>query len=111
MASMKGTTDPARLEQVAKLEREFRTFTKIFADILKVKEESARIAQNQLTRTGNSLRYKLDDLPSNAEECRDAADHAWRQEGDRAVSGGHRARQYVRGQFRPVGRDQRAWRA
>ena len=67
VTSMKGTTDRARLEQVAKLEREFRTFTKIFADMLKVKEESARIAQNQLARTGNSLRYKLDDLPSNAE--------------------------------------------
>ncbi len=67
-ASMKGTTNPTRLEQVVKLEREFRTFTKIFADILKVKDESARIAQNKLTRTGNSLRYKLDDLPSNAED-------------------------------------------
>ena len=67
-ASMKGTTDRARLEQIAKLEREFRTFTKIFADMLKVKEDSARIAQNQLARTGNSLRYKLDDLPSNAED-------------------------------------------
>jgi len=66
--SMKGTTNPTRLEQIVKLEREFRTFTKIFADILKVKDESARIAQNQLTRTGNSLRYKLDDLPSNAED-------------------------------------------
>ncbi|WOH66678.1 HAMP domain-containing methyl-accepting chemotaxis protein [Bradyrhizobium sp. BWA-3-5] len=68
LASMKGTTDPARLEQLARLEREFRTFTKIFADMLKVKDESARIAQNQLGRTGNSLRYKLDDLPSNAED-------------------------------------------
>ena len=68
IASMKGTTNPGRLEQVAKLEREFRAFTKIFADILKVKEKSARITQNQLSRTGNSLRYKLDDLPSNAEE-------------------------------------------
>jgi len=67
-ASMKGTTDRARLEQVAKLEREYRTFTKIFADMLKTKEESARIAQNQLARTGNSLRYKVDDLPSNAED-------------------------------------------
>jgi methyl-accepting chemotaxis protein len=69
VASMKGTTNPARLEQVAKLEREFRAFTKIFADILKVKDESARIGQNQLTRSGNSLRYKLDDLPSNAEDA------------------------------------------
>lgn len=68
IASMKGTTDAARREQVTKLEREFQTFTKIFADILKVKDESARIAQNQLARTGNSLRYKLDDLPSNAED-------------------------------------------
>jgi methyl-accepting chemotaxis protein len=68
LASMKGTTDRARLEQVAKLEREFRTFTKIFADMLKVKDESARIARDQLARTGNSLRYKLDDLPSNAED-------------------------------------------
>ncbi len=68
LTSMKGTTDRARLEQVAKLEREFRTFTKIFADMLKTKDESARIAQNQLARTGNSLRYKLDDLPSNAED-------------------------------------------
>ena len=67
-ASMKGTTNPTRLEQIVKLEREFRTFTKIFADILKVKDESTRIAQNQLSRTGNSLRYKLDDLPSNAED-------------------------------------------
>ncbi len=33
-----------------------------------IKDESARIAQNQLARTGNSLRYKLDDLPSNAED-------------------------------------------
>ena len=108
IASMKGTTNPARLEQIAKLEREFRTFTKIFADILKVKEESARITQNQLTRTGNSLRYKLDDLPSNAEDAELPADHARRQEGDRAVSGGDGARQYVRGQFRQDGRDQRA---
>jgi len=32
--SMKGTTNPTRLEQVVKLEREFRAFTKIFADIV-----------------------------------------------------------------------------
>ena len=69
IASMKSTTDRGRLEQIAKLEREFRAFTKIFADIIKVKDESARITQNQLTRTGNSLRYKLDDLPSNADDA------------------------------------------
>ena len=68
IASMKGTTNPARLEQVVKLEREFRAFTKIFADIVKVKDQSAQITQNQLTRTGMSVRYKLDDLASNADD-------------------------------------------
>jgi methyl-accepting chemotaxis protein len=51
------------------LAREFRTFTKIFADILKVKSESALVTQNQLTRGGTMLRYKLDDLASNAAEA------------------------------------------
>jgi methyl-accepting chemotaxis protein len=64
--SMKGTTNPARLDQVTRLAREFRTFTKIFADTLKVKRDSALLTQNQLARGGNMLRYKLDDLPSNA---------------------------------------------
>ena len=36
--------------------------------ILKVKEESALVAQNRLTRSGTSLRYKVDDLPSNADD-------------------------------------------
>src|SRR3979411_1189254 len=66
---MKGTTNPARLDQSPRLAREFRTFTKIFADILKVKRESALVMQNQLTRGGNMLRYKLDDLASNAAEA------------------------------------------
>ena len=88
IASMKGTTNPGRLEQVAKLEREFRAFTKIFADILKVKEESARIAQNQL-----SAHRQLAALQARrpSEQCRGirtAGDHAGREEGDRAVSGG-----------------------
>ena len=69
LASMKGTTNPARLEQIVKLEREFRAFTKIFADILKVKDQSAQITQNQLARTGTTLRYKLDDLASNADDA------------------------------------------
>ncbi|MFL6793006.1 MAG: methyl-accepting chemotaxis protein, partial [Bradyrhizobium sp.] len=69
ISSMKGTTNPARLDQVTKLEREFRAFTKIFAEILKVKDDSTRIAQNQLTRGGTSLRYKLDDLASMAADA------------------------------------------
>jgi len=67
--SMKGTTNPASLDQITRLAREFRTFTKIFADILKVKNESALVTQNQLTRGGTMLRYKLDDLASNAAEA------------------------------------------
>ena len=66
--SMRGTTNPARLEQVVKLAREFGIFTKIFADILRVKQESALLTQNQLMRSGTTLRYKVDDLPSNASE-------------------------------------------
>jgi methyl-accepting chemotaxis protein len=67
--SMKGTTNPARLEQVTRLGREFQIFNKIFADILKVKRESLLLVQNQLARGANMLRYKLDDLPSNANEA------------------------------------------
>ena len=40
LQSMKGSTNPARIEQVVKVEREFRIFTKIFAEILKVKREA-----------------------------------------------------------------------
>jgi methyl-accepting chemotaxis protein len=69
VASMKGTSNPAQPEQVVKLEREFRAFTKIFADIPELKDQSAQITQNQLARTGNTLRYKLDDLPSNADDA------------------------------------------
>jgi methyl-accepting chemotaxis protein len=66
--SMKGTTNPARLDQITRLVREFRTFAKIFADLVKVKRDSALVTQNQLARGANMLRYKLDDLPSNADD-------------------------------------------
>jgi methyl-accepting chemotaxis protein len=67
--SMRGTANPERLDQITRLAREFQTFTKIFADILKVKRDSALVMQNQLTRGGTMLRYKLDDLASNAAEA------------------------------------------
>ena len=66
--SMKGTTNPPRLDQITRLAREFGFFTKIFANILKVKRDSALVTQNQLARGANMLRYKLDDLPSNADD-------------------------------------------
>ncbi|MDP1159904.1 hypothetical protein, partial [Klebsiella variicola] len=59
-ASMKGTTKPARLDQITRLEREFRAFTKIFAEIVRIKDDSAQISQNKLTRSATSMRYKLD---------------------------------------------------
>ncbi len=66
--SMKGTTNPARLDQITRLEREFRAFTKIFAKIVKVKEDSGLIAKNQLARSGTSFRFKVDDLPGSADD-------------------------------------------
>ncbi len=48
--------------------REFRAFTKIFADIVKTKRDSELVTQNQLMRSGNLLRYKLDDFPSNVDD-------------------------------------------
>ena len=68
LAATKGTTNPTRLDQVARLESEFHAFTKIFADIVRLKDESALTAQNKLTRSATSMRYKLDDLPSNADD-------------------------------------------
>jgi methyl-accepting chemotaxis protein len=66
--SMRGTTNPARLEQVTRLAREFRAFTKIFAEIMKVKEDSEYLTKNGLTRSEMSLEYKFDDLASTAKE-------------------------------------------
>jgi methyl-accepting chemotaxis protein len=71
--SMRGTTNPARLDQIARLAREFGIFTRIFADILRARRESALVAQNQLTRSGAMMRYKLDDLASNASDVELAA--------------------------------------
>jgi methyl-accepting chemotaxis protein len=67
--AMRGTTNPAALDQITRLAREFNAFTKIFAEILKVKGESALVAQNQLARGGNMLKYKLDELSGNAGEA------------------------------------------
>ena len=66
--SMRNTTNPARINQVTRLAREFHAFTKIFADVVKSKRDSELVSQNQLMRSGNLLRYKLDDLPSGVED-------------------------------------------
>jgi len=66
--ALSGTRKPARLEGLKHLADEFKNFAETFAEILKVKRESALITQNQLTRNANMLRYKLDDIASNAAE-------------------------------------------
>ena len=67
--AMKGTTSSARLDRVTRLGREFQTFSGIFADILKLKRESALVVERQITRGGSMLRYKLDDLAGNAADA------------------------------------------
>ena len=89
--SMKGTTDPARLEQVTKLAREFRAFTKIFAEILKVKEESEYLTKNALTRSEMSLEYKFDDLAQHGEGGGAAGGRVPGQEHHHPVSGRSRS--------------------
>jgi len=67
--SIAGTKNQARLESVRKLAAEFKNFTETFADILKLKQESALLVQNQLQRNANLLKYKLDDIGNNASEA------------------------------------------
>jgi methyl-accepting chemotaxis protein len=66
--SMKSTTNAARLNQITRLAREFRPFTKIFAGVVKAKRDNELVTQNQLMRSGNLMRYKLDDLPSSVDD-------------------------------------------
>jgi methyl-accepting chemotaxis protein len=66
--SMRTTTNSVRINQVTRLGREFHVFTKIFADLVKSKRDSELVSQSQLMRSGNLLRYKLDDLPSGVDD-------------------------------------------
>ncbi len=72
---------PARLEGLKKLATEFRNFAATFAEIVKVKSESALIVQNQLQSNANMLKYKLDDILSNASDVRAAGDRVRHQAG------------------------------
>src|SRR6266566_3481399 len=67
--ALKGTRKPARREGLDRLAGEFKNFASTFSEILKVKRESALVTQNQLARDANMLRYKLDDVASNAAEA------------------------------------------
>jgi methyl-accepting chemotaxis protein len=71
--SLAGTKTPARREGLNKLATEFRNFAATFAEIVKVKGESALLVQNQLQSNANMLKYKLDDILSNASESEQQA--------------------------------------
>ncbi|MGN6287617.1 MAG: methyl-accepting chemotaxis protein [Afipia sp.] len=66
--SMRMTVDPGRLDKVTRLSREFRTFANIFADVLEVKKEIARLSENDIVLGGTKLQYKFDDLINTATE-------------------------------------------
>lgn len=66
--SMRITVDRGRLDKVTRLSRDFRTFTGIFADVLEVKKEIARLSENEITLGGTKLQYKFDDLMNTAVE-------------------------------------------
>ena len=72
--AMKGVTKAARLEPLTRLEREFRAFTRTFAEIIKAKRDSAAIVQIELARGDMSIDYKLDDIASAAAEAKQQAD-------------------------------------
>jgi methyl-accepting chemotaxis protein len=62
--ALQAISNPARRQTLTRLSGEFGAFAKLFAEILALKTDSARLVQNQITRGGTSLRYKLDDLVS-----------------------------------------------
>src|SRR5258708_23724307 len=66
--ALKGTRKPARREGLDRLAGEFKKFAATFAEILKLNRDSPLVTHNHLMRNANMLRYKLDDIASNAAE-------------------------------------------
>ncbi len=71
--ALSSTSAPERRERLGKLAADFKQFSQTFADVLRLKRESATVTQNQLNRNANMLRYKLDDIAGNASEAQLAA--------------------------------------
>ncbi len=106
--SMKSTTNAARVNQITRLAREFRAFTKIFGAVVKAKRDNELVTQNQLMRSGNLMRYKLDDLPSSVDD--DAELAAVTLAAKKVAAQFQTAMalsEHLRRQFRPGGRRQR----
>src|SRR3954452_8730515 len=83
----KSATTPARTERIGKLAGEFNNFAATFAERVKAKQNSAQMVQNQLTRGGMSLRYKIEDLTGLAADAElQAAEFGFKQ-----VSAQHQA--------------------
>ena len=89
---------------------EFRNFAATFADIVKVKRESALLVQNQLSRDANMLQLQARrHRSSNAAESEPQAIEFGAKQVTAPVPGRkRRARQHLCHQFRPGGRHQRA---
>jgi methyl-accepting chemotaxis protein len=71
--ALASTKTPARREGLERLAAEFRNFAETFAQIVKVKGETALIVQNQMQSSANMFKYKLDDILSNASEAEQQA--------------------------------------
>jgi len=71
--ALASTTKPERREGLSKLATEFKNFSSTFAELVKVKDETARIVQDQLLINANMLKYKLDDVANNAPEAESQA--------------------------------------
>ncbi|MGY8632056.1 methyl-accepting chemotaxis protein [Bradyrhizobium sp. 14AA] len=66
--AIKHVKNPARLDSLDNLAKEFTDFTTTFGRILAAKRESTLIAQNQLSRNANLLKFKLDSIADSASD-------------------------------------------
>ena len=105
--SMKGTTNPARLDQVTRLAREFRLhqdFRRHPQGQARQRAGDAKPADAQRQHAALQARRSS----QQRQRCGASGDRIRREKSHRAISGGDGARQYLRHQFRPDGRRQRA---
>ena len=65
--SIKVTSDRERLDKITRLESQFKTFAKVFADIVALKGESLTLTR-KLTLGANMMRSKLEDIGEGAKE-------------------------------------------
>ncbi len=106
-ASMRGTSNPARLDQITRLSKEFQSFAKIFAEIVQVKSESALLGAEQAVARRQHAAIQA---RRSSQQCRRrgaAGDPVRHQESDRAIPVGLGACQHLRHQCRSGDRHRR----